>query len=328
MVRLRQVSPEEPGWTRRRAGRGFVLLDASGERLCDEDAERVRALAIPPAWQDVWICSRANGHLQAVGTDAAGRRQYLYHPQWRLQRDAEKFDRVLELGRVMPRVRKRIDRDLAVDGMPASRATALAVRLLDRGYFRIGSDAYADEHGSIGLTTLEREHVRRQGKELVFAFIGKSGVEHDVRLDDPSCLEAIADLRRRRGGFAQLLAVKEGRRWRRLTPEEVNAYIREISGLESTAKDFRTWHATVLAAAALADGEMPSSRTALRRRRNEAIAEVAGYLGNTPAIARKSYVDPRVLDLYDEGRTIDVAGASLPADQGVVERAVLRLLEG
>ncbi|OIJ25393.1 DNA topoisomerase IB [Nocardioides luteus] len=334
MVRLRRVSAEEPGWTRRRAGRGFVYLDESGNRLPEDAAARIRALAIPPAWENVWICPRDNGHLQAVGTDAAGRRQYLYHPDWRAKRDQEKFDRVLELGAVLPRVRERAERDLATTGMSDARAAALALRLLDLGCFRIGSDAYADDNGGFGLTTLERRHVRRRGDAYVFDFTGKSGVHHTISIDDPLSVEAIAQLRRRRAGFEELLAYKQGRRWQRLTPAMVNDYMRELSGLEVSAKDFRTWHATVLAALALAEDPHASGRatpTARSRRKQQvaAIKEVAEYLGNTPAVARSSYIDPRVLELHEQGRTIRVRGGlgkDPRARQAAAERAVLRLL--
>ena len=334
MVRLRRVSAEEPGWTRRRAGRGFVYLDESGTRLPDDAAARIRALAIPPAWEDVWICPRDNGHLQAVGTDAAGRRQYLYHPDWRAKRDQQKFDRVLELGGVLPRVRERAGRDLATSGMSDDRAAALAVRLLDLGCFRIGSDAYADDNGGFGLTTLERRHVRKRGDSYVFDFTGKSGVHHTISIDDPPSVEAIAQLRRRRAGFEELLAYRRDRRWQRLTPAMVNDYMREVSGLEVSAKDFRTWHATVLAALALAEDPHAAGRstpTARSRHKQQvaAIKEVAEYLGNTPAIARSSYVDPRVLELHEQGRTIRVRGGvgeDPQARQAAAERAVLRLL--
>lgn len=334
MVRLRRVSAEEPGWTRRRAGRGFVYLDESGARLPDDAIERVRALAIPPAWEDVWICPRQNGHLQAVGTDAAGRRQYLYHPDWRAKRDQEKFDRVLELGAVLPRVRRRAERDLSTTGMSLDRASALALRLLDLGCFRIGSDAYADDNGGFGLTTLGRHHVRRRGDSYVFDFTGKSGVHHTITIDDPLSVEAIAQLRRRRAGFEEILAYQQGRRWQRLTPAIINDYMREVSGLEVSAKDFRTWHATVLAALALSEDPQAAKRatpTARSRRKQQvaAIKEVAEYLGNTPAVARSSYVDPRVLELHEQGQTIQVRrGASddPQARQAAAERAVLRLL--
>ncbi|WP_321166425.1 hypothetical protein [Serinicoccus sp. CUA-874] len=212
MPRLRTVSASSPGWTRRRSGRGFTYLDAKGERLPDEEVERVKALAIPPAWQDVWICPHPQGHLQAVGTDDAGRRQYLYHPAWREKRDRMKFDRVLAAAAELPAARRRVARDLAQEGMPAERAEAVAVRLLDLGYFRIGSDVYTDAHGSFGLTTLERRHVRARGDVLVFRFVGKSGVEHTVEIDDADVIAALDRMRRRRSG-QRLLAYQDGRRW-------------------------------------------------------------------------------------------------------------------
>ena len=186
MARLRRVSPTMRGWTRRRVGKGFTYRDAEGRPLAAEDVARIRSLAIPPAWKDVWICPLANGHIQAVGTDDAGRRQYLYHPDWRVKRDKQKFDRVLTAAAHLPRARRQVAKDLAAAGMPRERAAAVAVRLLDVGYFRIGSDAYADANGSFGLTTLERQHVRRSRAGLRFCFVGKSGVEHCIDIDDPS----------------------------------------------------------------------------------------------------------------------------------------------
>ena len=185
MARLRTVSPRSRGCTRRRAGKGFTYLDGDGSRLPAEDVERIRSLAIPPAWEDVWICPFPNGHIQAVGTDAAGRRQYLYHPVWRERRDREKFDRITAVAARLPAARRRVTRDLALEGTPPQKAAAAAVRLLDRGYFRIGSDTYTDENGSFGLTTLERRHVRKERGVLVFRFVGKSGIEHTIEIDDP-----------------------------------------------------------------------------------------------------------------------------------------------
>lgn len=332
MARLRTVSPNSPGWTRRRAGRGFVHLDQDGARIADPtEVDRVKALAIPPAWDDVWICPHPNGHIQAVGTDDAGRRQYLYHPAWREKRDRLKFDRVLTAARRLPAARRAIARDLRREGMPLERAEALAVRLLDLGYFRIGSDIYADTNGSFGLTTLERRHVRKQGGRLVFRYEGKSGIEQSVEIDDPEVLEALDALRRRRGGSDRLLAYLVERRWRDLDSATVNLY---LGGLleDLTAKDFRTWHATVLAAAALAAGDEPGdSRRSRQRAIRTAVAEVADYLGNTPVIAKNSYIDPRVLDLYEGGRTIDpevvTRGYRSPAArQRSIEAAVLDLL--
>src|SRR3954467_8700321 len=201
MPRLRTVSPSTKGYSRRRAGSGFVFLDKEGARLRDPDEiERIRSLAIPPAWKDVWISPYPNGHIQAVGTDDAGRRQYLYHPDWRTKRDRMKFDRVLAAARRLPAARRAVMRDLALEGMPLERADAVAVRLLDLGYFRIGSDIYADTNGSFGLTTLEKRHVSKNKDKLVFRFVGKSGIEHSIEIDDPALLEVLDSLRRRRGG--------------------------------------------------------------------------------------------------------------------------------
>ncbi|MDI6909310.1 DNA topoisomerase IB [Nocardioides sp.] len=332
MVRLRRTSPDQPGWTRRRAGKGFVYLDGQGARLPEEDAQRVRDLVIPPAWTDVWVTPYDNGHLQAVGTDDAGRRQYLYHPDWRVRRDAEKFDRMLEFGKALTKARELVVRDLGLEGMPLERACAAAVRLLDLGYFRIGNDVYADAHGSFGLTTLERRHVRRHQDRLVFTFVGKSGVEHRIEIDDAVVIEAIDVMRRRRGEDLRLLAYKNGRGWRSVLPELVNDYVRDSTGLEATAKDFRTWHATVLAAAALAETPEPGRSAASRKRAvSGAMKEVASFLGNTPTLARSSYVDPRVVDAYEEGRTIERAtGRSYDSPderQAALERATLRLLK-
>ncbi len=332
MPRLRRTSPEQPGWTRRRAGRGFVYLDQHGDRLPAEDAQRVRDLVIPPAWRDVWVTPYPNGHLQAVGTDAAGRRQYLYHPEWRTRRDAEKFERMVVFGNALAKAREMVLTDLAREGMPLERACAAAVRLLDLGYFRIGNDVYADENGSFGLTTLERRHVRRRQEALVFAFVGKSGVEHEIEIEDRTVIEAIEVMRRRRGGDLRLLSYKLGRSWRAVLPELVNTYLRETTGLEATAKDFRTWHATVLAAAALAEtpeaGETKASR---KRAVAGAMKEVSSFLGNTPTLARSSYVDPRVIEAYEDGRTIAATTRRTfdnPDErQAALERATLRLIK-
>ena len=330
---LRRTSPDQPGWTRRRAGKGWVYLDQGGQRLSGDDALRCRELVIPPAWQDVWICPYPRGHLQAVGTDEAGRRQYIYHPAWVEQRSAEKYDRVLKFGRRLPRIRERVFTDLALAEVTLDVGCAVAVRLMDLGYFRIGNDVYTEEHGSFGLTTLERRHVRREAGALVFEFVGKSGIEHRIEVDDPVVVGMLERMRRRRTQTdPSLLAYRDGRRWRSLTPEIVNDYLRDASGLEATAKDFRTWHATVLAAAAFAEAPEPAaSKTARKRAVAAVMREVAEYLGNTPALARSAYVDPRVVDAYEEGRTIQPATRrkydDLDQRQVALERAVLRLLK-
>ncbi len=331
MTRLRRSSPDQRGWTRRRAGKGFVYLDADGQRLSPDEVQRARDLVIPPAWQDVWICPWPNGHLQAVGTDDAGRRQYLYHPDWRTRRDGEKFQRMLAFGRALSKARERVLLDLGAEGMTQERACAVAVRLLDLGYFRIGNDVYAEENGSFGLTTLERRHVRRDGKKLVFQFTGKSGIEHSITIDDPGAVEALEVMRRRRGGDERLLVWKDGRHWRTVDSALVNEYVGRTTGMEATAKDFRTWHATVIAASALAESGEAATRTARKRAVVATMKEVAEFLGNTPALARSAYVDPRVVDAYEEGRTIEGATRrkyrTADARQAALERAVLRLLK-
>ncbi|GEP33827.1 DNA topoisomerase [Nocardioides szechwanensis] len=332
MPRLRRTSPEQPGWTRRRAGRGFVYLDQAGHRLPEEDAQRVRDLVIPPAWREVWVTPHENGHLQAVGTDDAGRRQYLYHPVWRAKRDAEKFDRMQEFGRALVKARELVVADLGREGMPLERACAAAVRLLDLGYFRIGNDVYADTHGSFGLTTLERRHVKRHQDRLVFTFVGKSGVDHRIEIDDVTVIEAVEIMRRRRADDPRLLAYKDERSWRSILPDLVNEYVRTSTGLDVTAKDFRTWHATVLAAAALAETEEHGETQASRKRAVAgAMKEVSEFLGNTPTLARSSYVDPRVIEAYEEGKTIRGTTRrtyDTPDErQAALERATLKLLK-
>ena len=279
----------------------------------------------------MWICPYPSGHIQAVGTDDAGRRQYLYHPDWRVKRDQMKFDRVAEAARKLPRARREVLAHLGLDGMPLERASAAAVRLLDLGYFRIGSDAYTDTNGSFGLTTLERRHVRCRGQRLVFSFTGKSGIEHTIEIEDDVVRAALDRMRRRRGGGDRLLAYQNSRRWTPLDAPTVNVYLRELLGGDLTAKDFRTWHATVLAATALAMSDEPGDTKRSRQRAvKAAVQEVADYLGNTPTIAKNSYIDPRVIDLYEDGTTIASVARkrhrSADARQAELERAVLRML--
>lgn len=329
MPRLRRTFPDQPGWTRRRSGSGFTYLDERGNRLDADQVQRCKDLVIPPAWKDVWITPHPNGHLQAVGTDDAGRRQYLYHPQWRSSRDAAKFDRILGFGKALSKARERVLADIGAEGMSQERACAVAVRLLDLGYFRIGNDVYTDANGSFGLTTMLREHVSRTKDGLRFTFTGKSGIEHDITIDDPSATEALDVMRRRRGGGDRLLAWKDGRHWKDLSSADVNDYIRTCFGIEATAKDFRTWHATVIAASALAETDEPGQTKASRKRAvSSAMKEVSEFLGNTPTLARTAYVDPRVVEAYERGRTIKVRGKydTDDARQAALERAVLKLL--
>lgn len=335
MARLRRVDCSTPGLTRRRRGRGFEYLDEDGERIADgEVLERIRSLVIPPAWRDVWICPHPAGHIQATGTDAAGRKQYLYHERWRRRRDQQKFDDMLAFARAVPRLREVAGRHLARDGMGRERVLACAARLLDRGFFRIGSEGYAEENGSYGLATMRRRHVTlERGGLLTFDYPTKGGARRVQEVVDPEAAEVVAALKRRRGGSEELLAYKDGRRWRDLRSDDVNDYLREAADYDCTAKDFRTWNATVLAAVALAVSAAAAlSKTARKRAKARAVKEVARYLGNTPAVCRASYVDPRVFDRFDSGWTIagvlpEVGDLSDPGVRAAVEGAVLELLE-
>jgi DNA topoisomerase I len=337
-ARLRRVDCTGPGLLRRRQGRGFRYFDADGELVDDPEVlQRIHELVIPPAWEDVWICPYPGGHIQATGIDAAGRKQYLYHPRWRERRDMEKFDDMVAFARVLPKLRKRVDAELERDDEPTyDRVCACAVRLLDRGFFRVGGEDYAVRNESYGLATMKKRHVRQRGDVLVFDYPAKSGKRRVQAVVDPAVAEVIAELKRRRGGGDDLLAYKRAGRWVDLRSEDINAWLKEATGEDVSAKDFRTWGATVLAAVALAVSEEARATKAARERAiTRAVKEVAHYLGNTPAIARASYIDPRVLDRYREGKTIDyrlVAAASerngdATAIQGPVEKAVLDLLE-
>ncbi|WP_127130594.1 DNA topoisomerase IB [Georgenia sp. SYP-B2076] len=337
-VRLRRSHPEKPGYGRRRAGKGFSYLNPDGTRVTDpEVVARCRSLVIPPAWRDVWICPDPNGHIQAVGTDDAGRRQYLYHPAWRATRDAAKHERVLELAERLPAARRRVTMDLRKPGMPKERALAVAFRLLDLGFFRVGGETYADENGSYGLATLRKRHVRiGQDGRLTFAYRAKSGQARRLELHDDELVAPLTTMRRRRGGGEELLAYQDDRGWHDITSGDINDYIKLRLGADASAKDFRTWHGTVLAALELAR-RTPGAATATARKRAEraAVKSVAAYLGNTPAVARASYVDARVINLAERGETIDPAlarkvgapsEATPPDTHGAVEKAVRGLL--
>lgn len=293
-----------------RRGRGFEYRTSDGGRI--EDAavlERLRALAVPPAWTDVWLCPYANGHILATGVDDAGRRQYIYHPAWHERMAQEKFDRMLQLAAVMPAVRGGVTRDLRQDGFGRSRVLAGAFRMLDSALLRVGSEQYARQHGSVGLVTLRGAHARIRGGRLVeLSFPGKSGQPWESQIDDAELAALIAGLKRR-GGRALLLSWREDGDsvWRPLRAADVNDDVRRRTGGEFTAKDFRTLHGTIAAAEALARIGPRESVTARKRAVAAAIRETAAILGNTPAVARASYVDPRVIDLYDEGVVVDTS---------------------
>ena len=339
MPRLRRVSAQDPGWSRVHHGRGYRYLDVDGTKLGKQEVERIKALVIPPAWRNVWISPYPNAHLQAVGTDEAGRRQYLYHPAWRVKRDEAKFDRVIAMAGELPAVRRRLRADL--ERADASRDTVLsaAVRLVDLGCFRLGSESYTEENGSYGLTTLERRHLRRQGDARVFSFVGKSGVEHDIRVEDPQVIAVLDKLSTRRGADDRLLAVRQDGEWDPVQASDINDHIRDLFDLEVTAKDFRTWHATVHVATALGSAVLEeragrarpaTSKTAKAKRVRAAVVGASELLGNTPTVCRSSYVDPRVIDLYEGGTTIAPALSELPEDpdeaRDHVDAAVIALL--
>jgi DNA topoisomerase IB len=328
MVRLRRTSPSSPGWSRVRHGRGFRYLDEDGEPLEPEQVERCRELVIPPAWTNVWICPVENGHLQAVGTDDAGRRQYIYHPDWRVRRDLEKYERMEGFAASLLRHRLAARRALGAEGLDLERVAATAFSLLDLGMFRIGSDRYADENGSYGLTTLEKSHVHVAERGLSFAYAAKAGQDVEVTVRDDRVRDVLEALRRRRGGGDRLLAYKSSGRWHDLTADDVNAYVKELLGEDYSSKDFRTWRGTTIAALALARSD---ASTPTRRKKSVAAAmrEVSDHLGNTPAIARSSYVDPRVVDLFADGVTVSARHRRVAPGARVsrtLEGQVLRLL--
>jgi len=340
MPRLRRVDCSGPGLTRRRAGRGFVYLDAAGRRITDADTlARIKDLVIPPAWEDVWICPVANGHIQATGVDARRRRQYRYHDVWRLHRDREKVDHMLEFAEALPDLRADCADWLSRhdDGLTRERILACATRLLDLGFFRIGTEGYADENQTCGLATIQKRHVTLEdgGSVVTFDYPAKGGKRLIQSVVDPEVAEVVADLKRRRGGGVELLAFRDGRRWSDVKSTDINDWIKERTGGDFTAKDFRTWSATVLAAVALAVSTNARSASAQKRAVTRAVKEVAHYLGNTPAVCRASYIDPRIIDRYRQGLTIRAARDNLGdgvepgqlSTQGPIEAAVLDLLD-
>ncbi|MEA2435830.1 MAG: topoisomerase [Thermoleophilaceae bacterium] len=336
MPRLRRADCSASGIRRRRRGKGFEYLDQDGSRLTDEETlARIRDLAIPPAWEDVWICPFPMGHIQATGLDARGRKQYRYHDKWRERRDQQKFDEMIDFASALPGMRTRVADHLGSDGMTRDRVLACAVRLLDRGFFRVGGEDYAVENESYGLATIHKRHVQLlDDHRLRFDYPAKSGQRRVQSIVDAEVFEIVSELKRRRGGSPELLAYREGRRWRDLKSADINAYVKDVTGGDFSAKDFRTWNATVLAAVALAVSgpAAQASQRARKRAINRAVKEVAHYLGNTPAVARASYIDPRVFDRFEGGLTIGGVLTHLGDDgdlasiHGVAEEAVLDLL--
>jgi DNA topoisomerase IB len=339
MPRLRRSDCSGPGITRRRAGRGFAYYDENGERIDERDViERIRELGIPPAWKDVWVCSDPRGHLQATGIDAAGRKQYRYHDAWRARRDAEKFEEMTRFAKALPRLREQVEADLAAtDKLTRERVLACAVRLLDRGFFRIGTEEYTVTNESFGLATMRKEHVTIAEGTMIFDYPAKSGKRRIQAVVDPLAIEIVCSLKRRRGGGDELLAFKNGRSWVDVRSDDINAYLKATTGADFSAKDFRTWSATVIAALALAvSGQAHGSKTSRKRAITRAIKETSYYLGNTPAVCRASYIDPRVFDAYRGGlvldqkviaEALDAEPGDLPTHHPRIERAVLDLID-
>jgi DNA topoisomerase IB len=336
MSRLRRADCSGPGISRKRAGKGFVYFDDEGERVEEPEVlTRIRELGIPPAWQEVWICPYPNGHLQATGVDAAGRKQYRYHDAWRTRRDQEKFDDMTRFARALPQLREHVDADLrSSDKLTRERVLACAVRLLDRGFFRIGSEQYAVTNESYGLATIRKEHVRIEDGQMVFDYPAKSGQRRIQAVVDPQAMEIVGALKRRRGGGPELLAYKAGRTWYDLRSPDINEYLKQATGDDFSAKDFRTWSATVLASVALAvSGPAQGTKTSRKRAITRAVKETARYLGNTPAVCRASYIDPRIFDAYRAGLVLDRQLLHEAAEPGelltqhpAIEQAVLDLL--
>ena len=338
MPRLRRADCSSPGIRRRRRGKGFTYhWESTGERVNDPDVlSRITSLVLPPAWEDVWICPHPNGHLQAVGTDAAGRKQYRYHDQWRTRRDSQKFESMLEFAGALPDLRAVVEEQLfARDTLDRDRVLACSVRLLDRGFFRIGTEiGRSGDLETFGLTTMRKEHVTLNGNGVIaFEYLAKGGKHRVESVVDPAVTDIISALKRRRAGGDELLAYRDGRAWVDITARDVNAWIKEATGGDFSAKDFRTWSATLLAAIALSvSGPAAASKTARKRAEARAAKEVAHYLGNTPTVARNSYIDPRVFDRYRSGWLIGVhdmmgnVDLDLPTIPPEIEMAVLDLL--
>ncbi len=303
-ARLSYVTDRKPGLRRVPDGDGFAYEQPNGERITDEATlDRIRKLAIPPAYTEVWICRDPRGHLQAVGRDARGRKQYRYHARWREVRDEAKYGRMLLFGKVLPAVRSQVQRDLGLSGLPRRKVLAAIVALLERTMMRVGNEEYARTNDSFGLTTLRNKHARVRGSKLTFDFRGKHGVEHHIDLQDRR-LARVVERCRDLPGQDLFQYLDEAGEQHGIGSEDVNAYLREVSGEEITAKDFRTWAATNLAALALAELEAVDSEAKAKKNLVAAVERVAARLGNTPAVCRKCYIHPAVFDGYLDGSLV------------------------
>jgi DNA topoisomerase-1 len=297
------VSDEERGIRREKVGDGFRYYKANGDLLKDEAVlERIRKLAIPPAYTDVWICPKANGHLQATGRDARGRKQYRYHPQFREVRESTKYEHMMEFAKALPDIRRKLAEHMAMRGLPREKVLATVVHLLETTLIRVGNDDYAKENKSYGLTTLRNPHVKVEGSELRFQFKGKSGKQWRLQVKDRRIARIIRACQELPG--QRLFQYQEGDQLREVTSADVNAYLKEITGRDVTAKDFRTWAGTVMAALALQELEAFDTKAAQKKNLKDAIERVSSRLGNTPTICRKCYIHPEVLNAYVEGNML------------------------
>ncbi|MCR2813124.1 DNA topoisomerase IB [Microbacterium sp. zg.Y1084] len=322
MPRLRRVRPGvDPGFRRVRAGSGHRYLDTAGRACGDADRERIQALVIPPAWRDVWISAAPNGHIQAVGVDDAGRTQYIYHADWAPKRDKNKYARALLLAEALPRARGRVTASLRQDGLDRDRVLAAAFRLLDQAAVRIGSERHLARTGNRGLTTLQRRHARVDAPVITLDFPGKSGKRQVIELEDPDLADVIALLTAGRP-TAALLAWSRGRRRVALTPKEVNDYVRSLTGGDFTAKDFRTLRGTIIAADTLARVGTVDTKRDRKRAEVLAVQRAAKALGNTPSVARGSYIDPRVFSRYRSGHLLDASVSSETAIRTLILQTV------
>lgn len=335
---LRYVSDDRPGIRRRRAGKSFRYVRPDGSTVQDQQTlKRIQSMVIPPAWEEVWIATDPRGHIQATGRDAKGRKQYRYHPRWRAVRDETKYERMVQFGAALPAIRAQVDRDLARPGLPREKVLATVVRLLEATLIRVGNEEYARENRSFGLTTLRNRHVKVEGTALRFAFRGKSGKEHDISLRDRRLAGLMKRLQELPGQELFQYLDEDGRR-HAVDSDDVNAYLREISGQEFSAKDFRTWAGTVLCAVALRELDACTSETEAKRNVAAVVKTVSRQLGNTPAVCRACYIHPAVLEAYFQtyeneplaealGRQLDAAAETASTDLTSDESAVLKMLQ-
>jgi DNA topoisomerase-1 len=332
MAGLRYVTDAQPGIHRRRRGKGFQFIDAEGKAVRDKETlARIKSLVIPPAWSDVWICQNPKGHLQVTGRDARGRKQSRYHPRWREIRDETKYERMTIFGGILPTIRERVEQDLSLPGLPRLKVLATVVRLMEATLIRVGNEEYARENHSYGLTTMRNKHVEVEGSTVSFKFQGKSRVQHAVDLQDRRIAKIIQRCQDIPGYELFQYVDKEGDH-HAIDSADVNDYLREVSGQDFTAKDFRTWAGTVLACTVLQEFEAFESQTQAKKNVVQAIKGVAARLGNTPSVCRKSYVHPVVLDTYFSGAMIKnvkqkVEQETAPQALREEEVALLQLLQ-